>query len=118
MALYRHGIPYDPSLTLVGNWERDCGYALGEQLIQAGATAIFAHNDLMAMGVLDYCNANGINVGKDLRLIGFDNREITSVCRPQLSTVAPPLFEIGQTAARELFVILAGAEPQQHTRKA
>ena len=90
MALYRHGIPYDPSLTLVGNWERDCGYALGEQLIQAGATAIFAHNDLMAMGVLDYCNANGINV-------------------------APPLFEIGQTASRELFGILAGKEPQQHT---
>ena len=115
MVLYRHGIPYDPSLTLVGNWERDCGYALGEQLIQAGATAIFAHNDLMAMGVLDYCNANGINVGKDLRLIGFDNREITSVCRPQLSTVAPSLFEIGQTAARELFGILAGKEPQQHT---
>lgn len=114
-ALFRHGIPYDPSLTLVGNWERDCGYALGEQLIQAGATAIFAHNDLMAMGVLDYCNANGINVGKDLRLIGFDNREITSVCRPQLSTVAPPLFEIGQTAARELIGILAGKEPQQHT---
>ena len=114
-ALFRHGIPYDPSLTLVGNWDRDCGYALGEQLIQAGATAIFAHNDLMAMGVLDYCNANGINVGKDLRLIGFDNREITSVCRPQLSTVAPPLFEIGQTAARELIGILAGKEPQQHT---
>ena len=114
-ALYQHGIPYDPSLTLVGDWERDCGYELGKQLIEAGATAIFAHNDLMAMGVLDYCNANGINVGKDLRLIGFDNREITSVCRPQLSTVAPPLFEIGQTAAREMISILAGNEPKQHT---
>ena len=114
-ALFRHGIPYDPSLTLVGDWERDCGFDLGKQLIEAGATAIFAHNDLMAMGVLDYCNANGINVGKDLRLIGFDNREITSVCRPQLSTVAPPLFEIGQTAAREMISILAGNEPKQHT---
>lgn len=114
-ALFQHGIPYDPSLTLVGDWERDCGYTLGQQLIEAGATAIFAHNDLMALGVLDYCNANGINVGKDLRLIGFDNREITSVCRPQLSTVALPLFEIGQTAARELIGILAGNEPKQHT---
>lgn len=114
-ALYQHGIPYDPSLTLVGDWERDCGFDLGKQLIEAGATAIFAHNDLMALGVLDYCNANGINVGRDLRLIGFDNREITSVCRPQLSTVALPLFEIGQTAAKELMGILAGNESTQHT---
>lgn len=114
-ALFDHGIPYDPSLTYVGDWERDCGYILGEKLIRAGVTAIFAHNDLMAMGVLDYCNSNGINVGRDLRLIGFDNREITSVCRPQLSTVAPPLFQIGQTAAREMLNILAGNKPEQHT---
>ena len=32
-ALFRHGIPYDPSLTLVGDWERDCGYELGLSLI-------------------------------------------------------------------------------------
>ena len=114
-ALFHHAIPYDPSLTLVGNWERDSGYALGGQLVRSGVTAIFAHNDLMAMGVLDYCNANGINVGRELHLVGFDNREITSVCRPRLSTVAPPLFEIGQTAAHEMIRILAGKEPTHHT---
>ena len=114
-ALFAHGIPYDPSLTLIGDWERDCGFALGRQLVQAGATAIFAHNDLMALGVLDYCNASGINVGKNLRLIGFDNREIASVCRPQLYTEALPLFEIGQTAAKELLNILTGTQPAQHT---
>ena len=99
----------------MGDWERDCGFTLGGQLVRAGVTAIFAHNDLMALGVLDYCNANGINVGRDLRLIGFDNREIASVCRPQLSTVALPLFEIGQTAAHELIAILAGSPPTRHT---
>jgi LacI family transcriptional regulator len=110
-ALFAHGIPYNPALTAIGDWGRDCGYALGEQLIKSGATAIFAHNDLMATGVLDYCNANGIEVGKDLLLIGFDNREISTVCRPQLSTVALPLFEIGQTAAHVMLDILAGKEP-------
>ena len=114
-ALFEHSVPYDPALTLVGDWERDCGYALGEKLVKTGVTAIFAHNDLMAMGVLDYCNENRINVGRDLRLIGFDDRELASVCRPQLSTVAPPLFEIGQTAAREMLSILAGNPPQHHT---
>ena len=113
-ALFDHGVPYDPSLTLTGDWERDCGYALAGELISAGVTAIFAHNDLMAMGVLDYCNEKRINVGQDLRLIGFDDREIASVCRPRLSTVAPPLFEIGQTAAKEMLSILAGNKPSQH----
>ena len=114
-ALFAHGVPYDPSLTLAGDWEQDSGFALAGQLVEAGVTAIFAHNDLMALGVLDYCNAHGITVGKDLRLIGFDNRQISSVCRPRLSTVAPPLFEIGQTAAKELLNILTGTPPAHHT---
>ena len=66
----------------------------------------------MATGVLDYCNANGIEVGRDVRLIGFDNREIATVCRPRLSSVALPLFEIGQTAARVMVRTLAG-EPDE-----
>lgn len=105
-ALFAWGVPYNPGLTVTGDWGRDCGFELGKALIQAGATAIFAHNDLMATGVLDYCNSNGIEVGKDIRLIGFDNREVSAVCRPQLSTVALPLFEIGQTAARVMLDIL------------
>jgi len=109
-ALYAHSIPYNPALTAIGDWDRDCGYHLGRQLIQSGATAIFAHNDLMATGVLDYCNSNSIEVGKDLLLIGFDNREISTVCRPRLSTVSLPLFEIGQTSARLMLDILSGKE--------
>lgn len=98
-ALYEAGIPYNPRMTVYGDWERDGGYTLAPQLISAGATAIFAQNDLMATGVIDYCNANGVQVGRDISLIGFDNREISSVCRPTLSTVSLPLFEIGRSAA-------------------
>ncbi len=110
-ALYDHRIPYDPSITVTGDWERDCGFILAEKLIQAGVTAIFAQNDLMAVGVLDYCNANNINVGKDIRLVGFDNREIASVCRPTLTTASLPLFEIGKTAANEMMNLLLGKQP-------
>lgn len=107
-ALYTSNMPYNPRLTLYGDWERDQGYYLSEELIKAGVTAIFAHNDLMAIGVIDYCNKHGIQVGKDLALIGFDNREISTSCHPALSTVSLPLFEIGQNAARLMLDILAG----------
>ena len=102
-ALFNHGIPYNPNLTCIGDWTRNSGYTHAKKLIAAGVTAIFAHNDLMALGVLDYCNENGIKAGHDLQVIGFDNRDISTVCRPTLSTVTLPLFEIGHTAAKLMF---------------
>jgi LacI family transcriptional regulator len=111
-ALYANDIPYNPRLTLNGNWERDQGYYLSDELIKAGVTAIFAQNDLMATGVIEYCNKHGIQVGKDLALIGFDNREVSTYCHPTLSTVSLPLFEIGQNATRLMLDILAGRNIQ------
>ena len=98
-ALFEHDIPYNPNLTHYGEWERNHGYESAPLLLDQNVTAIFAHNDLIALGVIDYCNKNGIEIGKDLALVGFDNREIASVCRPSLTTVSLPLFEIGHTAA-------------------
>ena len=98
-ALFDRGIPYNPRLTCYGEWDSEHGYKTAPLLIQEGVTAIFAHNDLIAMGVIDYCNQNGIEIGRDLALIGFDNREISAVCNPSLSTVSLPLFEIGHKAA-------------------
>ena len=115
-ALFTNGIPYNPAFTLHGDWGRDQGYNLAEQLIKAGVTAIFAHNDLMALGVIDYCNKCGLTVGKDIALIGFDNREISSVCRPSLSTVALPLYEIGYTAAEMLLDVLEGTPPKHNSK--
>ncbi len=109
-ALFANNLSYNPRLTLCGDWERDQGYILCEKLIKAGVTAIFAHNDLMATGVIDYCNRHNILVGRDLALIGFDNHAISMVCRPTLSTVSLPLFEIGQNATRLLLNMLAGQQ--------
>lgn len=112
-ALFQSEIPYNPKLTVQGDWTRESGYSLCESLINEGATAIFAHNDLMAAGVIDWCNKHNVAVGKDLFLIGFDNREISTFSRPTLSTVAPPLFDIGFTSASILLDTLAGHEPEQ-----
>lgn len=107
-ALFANNIPYNPRLTVYGNWERDQGYAFSKMLIDEGVTALFAQNDLMATGVIDYCNQHGIQVGKDIGLIGFDNREVSAFCRPTLSTVSLPLFEIGQNATHLMLDIIEG----------
>ncbi|HEX3078344.1 MAG TPA: LacI family DNA-binding transcriptional regulator [Lachnospiraceae bacterium] len=107
-ALFECGIPYNPKMTITGDWSRDSGYLLADQLVKQGATAIFSQNDIMAMGVIDYCMKNGIEIGHDLSLIGFDNREVSTVCRPTLTTVELPLFEIGQTSASTLIDRIEG----------
>ena len=106
-ALFDNAIPYNPHTVEYGDWERDSGYALCAKLLERGVTAISSQNDVMATGVLDYCNEKGIAVGADLSLIGFDNRTISAVCRPKLSTVALPLYEIGKSAATLMLDILA-----------
>ena len=112
-ALQDRGVAYETSLVRAGNWDRDSGYQLGSELIRAGAKAIFAQNDLIATGVIDWCNQNGVEVGRDIALIGFDNREVSTVCRPTLSTVELPLFEMGRTASHIMLGMLAGKLPEQ-----
>lgn len=107
-ALYDHSILYNPKLVVYGDWERESGYKLCSQLLEHKVTAIFSQNDVMACGVIDYCNETGVAIGSDLSLVGFDNKEISTVCRPKLSTVSLPLFEIGQKSTEILLNILSG----------
>lgn len=113
-ALYEHAVPYNPHFIHYGDWSRDMGYQHAPALLDAGVSAIFAMNDQMAMGVLDYCNQHSIEVGKDLALIGFDNRELSAVSRPALSTVALPLFEIGHTAASIMLDLIETGRIPEH----
>jgi len=115
-ALYENGILFNPDLLVYGDWNRDFGYREAGTFINQGATAIFAMNDLIAGGVIDYCNENGLKVGRDISLIGFDNREISSAYNPQLTTMALPLFEIGKKSSEIMLEMLDTEHPRQFMR--
>ncbi len=100
-------------LVRASDWDRDSGYRLGGELIRAGAKAIFAQNDLVGTGVIDWCNQNGIEVGRDIFLIGYDNREISSVCRPSLSTDRPAAVPDGPERGPHPADMLSGKHPAQ-----
>jgi len=69
-------------------------------------TAVFACNDLMAVGVLNACNKLGIKVPEELSVIGFDNTLLASITQPKLTTVDLNMKEIGSRAAAELLDII------------
>lgn len=98
-ALFESGILYNPNFVRYANWEREASKAIVGDLLDEGITALFAMNDEMAMGVYDYAYENGIDIGKDLYLVGFDNNETADVVKPGLSTVELPLHKMGLKAA-------------------
>jgi len=89
----------DSELIVYGDWERPSGYRLAGSLLDKKVTAIFSFNDLMASGVYERAVEMGLQIGKDISLFGFDNRDISQGYIPALSTVQPPLNEIGRRCA-------------------
>ncbi len=98
-ALYDNGILCNPDYICEEDWTREKGYEAAGILVKKGVTAIFSMNDDMAAGVYDYAHEVNLAIGKELALVGFDNREICTAFLPALTTMAIPLSEIGRRAA-------------------
>lgn len=71
-------------------------------------TAIFAITDILALGVLDAAATAGVDVPRELSVVGFDDIAEASTSTPALTTVHQDLFEQGRTAARLVLRQLAG----------
>ena len=74
--------------------------------INKNITAVFACNDAMAIGVLNYLNDHGYKVPKDISLIGFDDVEADLMLNPPLTTIRVPKIEMGIEALKLLVNIL------------
>lgn len=98
-ALEERDIPFQPELLYYGDWKRASGYQIAKKLMKQDITAAFCMNDNMAAGVYDYMYENDLVVGKDIAIVGYDNKEIAEYLRPRLSTNEIPLRKIGKKAA-------------------
>jgi len=97
-AIRKHEIPYEEELIVEGDWEYQSGYDLTDQLLDLGVTCIFCQNDFMAVGVYKRLNELNLVIGKDISVVGFDNRENFDFLSPRLTTVALPLYDVGYKA--------------------
>jgi len=95
------GAHLDESMLVWGDFRREDGVRLGRELLRRDArpTAVFAGNDLMALGVLEAARTLGISVPGDLSVVGYDDLEIARWSGPPLTTVRQPLAEMGEQAA-------------------
>ncbi|GEK59913.1 transcriptional regulator [Marinococcus halophilus] len=67
---------------------------------------IFAGNDLMATGVLKAARNLGISIPEQLAVIGFDGIRMSEITSPELTTMAQPIYKMGETAAYMLIDLI------------
>jgi len=74
--------------------------------------AVFACNDLMALGVMNACKKMNFEVPKDVSIIGFDNICISNIVEPKLTTVDQNMYLLGQNASKMLLEIIENGNEQ------
>jgi LacI family transcriptional regulator len=119
-ALRDTGIEFDPALIVEGDFEEQSGLAGAEKLLQARVpfTAIFAGNDQMAFGAGLALFRRGVQVPRDVSLIGFDDQPSAAYTWPPLTTIRQPAVEMGFATARTILDELRGrgfVQPTFHT---
>ena len=104
-ALKTNGIVFDKSLVVLGDFQYESGYHAAHQLLQRESppTAIFAINDLMAVGCISAVTERGSRVPEQISVVGFDDVRLASFSNPPLTTIAQPKREIGELATEILF---------------
>lgn len=92
--------PFPPTL--------EAGPAAADVGLGAGATALVAFNDLLAIGVLRRLEERGVAVPEQMSVVGFDDIFGADFCSPPLTTVAAP---VGDAGRRLVDVLQAGRDP-------
>jgi LacI family transcriptional regulator len=84
--------------------------ALEELLSTTKPQAIFTATDLLSTKCLSLLHQKGIQIPKDMALIGFSNSDLAELLNPSLSTIYQPSHEIGYTAAQLLINLIKGKD--------
>jgi LacI family transcriptional regulator len=109
-ALAKHKIEIAPEYIQETKFDRDSGYRSGIRLLSMlpRPTAIFASNDLMALGALLAARELGLRCPRDISIIGFDNLDLGMFTDPALSSVHQSGYQMGARAARLLLERIQG----------
>lgn len=115
-ALREKGLPLEAVLVLPGDYSINGGQRLVAEALDSAPelpfNAIFACNDLMAIGAIRALKLRNIKVPDEVKVIGFDDIELAQLVEPTLSTVSQPTFEMGAKSAELLLRLINGEKPR------
>ncbi|MBF8983529.1 LacI family DNA-binding transcriptional regulator [Lutibacter sp. B2] len=101
-ALKEHKIPIDERLIRYGYFELKKSYEITKDFIDENIlpTAIFASSDVMAIGAINCLLDHGYKVPDEVSVVGFNDINLASIYRPNLTTIHQPIYDIGAVAIR------------------
>jgi LacI family transcriptional regulator len=103
-ALEKAGIEFREDRVRIGNYRYESGVEVMKYFLELPErpTAIFAATDEMAIGAIHAIQDRGLKVPDDISVISVDNIRMASMVRPQLTSVAQPMYDIGAVSMRLL----------------
>jgi LacI family transcriptional regulator len=95
-------IPLDPDLIIESEAGQASGYGSMQKLLALSRppTAVFAHNDVLAMGAMSAIYHAGLKVPDDISIVGYDDIINAAYLNPPLTTVKMPIAEMGRVAGK------------------
>ena len=107
-ALSEAGLAYEESLVTYGDLTQRGGRKVARHLLDVRPmpTAIIAANDLMALGTMAVAQEQGLRVGQDLSVAGFDDIPFAEIS--SLTTLHQPIYDIGQQLSQMLVSLIQG----------
>ncbi len=105
--------PHAPLDVVAGDFNEESGYRAGQQLLarKPRPDAVFAANDMMAVGCLYAFKEAGVDVPREIALAGFDDIPIARYVTPPLSTVRVRIVDLGRSALEQLAAMLEESRP-------
>lgn len=117
-ALEEAGISVDEEIMVRGDFQYEGGHQAARRLLtsEKPPTAVFACNDLMAIGTISAAVEMGYQIPDDLSVVGYDDLPLARFANPPLTTVVQPKHEIGTIAATMLLERVRDMDAPSHRR--
>ncbi len=111
-TLRDHGVEADPALVVAGSFRATGGQEAMRSLLALPEppTAVFAVNDLAAVGALNAIAEAGLRVPQDISVVGFNDLFEANYVTPRLSTMQAPARDMGVRAAEQLLAMVISGE--------
>jgi len=111
VSFYREkGIDIAPRRILTGHFDTETGRELGDRLLSQRPypTAIFAVNDFLAIGLMGAIRDRGLQVGRDIAVMGYNDTPLAAQLPVALTSIRLPMQQMGRLAVGMLLDIMAG----------